>query len=52
MVHHSVVFHDITLVRKEIVIVFGGGDEVVAVPVLPMHEVSRNGERVVGGVGA
>ena len=50
MIHHAVVLHHVALVGKQLVVGLGGDDEVGTVPVLPVDEVARDGEGVVGGI--
>ena len=48
VVDHAVVLDNVALVGEHLVVGFGGYDEVGACPVLPVYEVARDGEGVVG----
>lgn len=51
VVGYAVVVDKVTLVGIAGIVVLGGVDEVVAMPVVPMHEVAAAGKGVVGFVG-
>ena len=52
VIHHSVVLQHIALVGKHLVVGLCGVDKVVALPLLPVHEVAAHREGVEGVVGS